>query len=57
MTGVQTCALPIYPKFGSAQYSDALVDWIVQKYDSDPEFFAKTREEAYRRKDPPTATP
>ena len=32
-----------YPKFGSPQYSDAYVDWIVKCYSKDKKFFDKTR--------------
>ncbi|MDX6400872.1 MAG: hypothetical protein QOF27_1478, partial [Gaiellaceae bacterium] len=28
------------PKFGSPQYSDAFVDWLVAEDERDPEFFA-----------------
>jgi hypothetical protein len=33
------------PKFGSPQYSDAFVDWLVAENERDPEFFpgAKTK--------------
>jgi hypothetical protein len=31
------------PKFGSPQYSDAFVDWIVERDRSDPEFFANAK--------------
>jgi hypothetical protein len=31
------------PKFTSAQYSDAFVDWLVQSYERDPEFFASAK--------------
>lgn len=37
-------------KFGSTQYSDTFVSWIVNKFDEDPEFFVNTRAEAYRIK-------
>jgi hypothetical protein len=33
------------PKFGSPQYSDAFVDWIIEQYAKDPEFFAKAKAE------------
>jgi hypothetical protein len=32
------------PKFGSPQYSDAFVDWLVEQHARDPEFFAKAKE-------------
>lgn len=31
------------PKFTSSQYSDAFVDWLVQNYERDPEFFANAK--------------
>jgi hypothetical protein len=31
------------PKFGSAQYSDVFIKWILSRYKEDNEFFAKTR--------------
>jgi len=31
------------PKFGSPQYSDALVDWLLQQHDQDPRFFEKAK--------------
>jgi hypothetical protein len=31
------------PKFGSPQYSDAFVDWLVGEYERDPEFFSKAK--------------
>jgi hypothetical protein len=31
------------PKFGSPQYSDAFVDWLVAEDERDPEFFAKAK--------------
>lgn len=31
------------PKFGSPQYSDAFVDWLVAQYAQDPEFFANAK--------------
>jgi hypothetical protein len=31
------------PKFGSPQYSDAFVDWLIAEDDRDPEFFAKAK--------------
>lgn len=37
-------------KFGSTQYSDAFVSWIVNKFDGDSEFFVNTRAEVYRIK-------
>jgi hypothetical protein len=36
------------PKFGSPQYSDAFVDWIVEQHASDPEFFTKAKEKYTR---------
>jgi hypothetical protein len=35
------------PKFGSLQYSDELVDWIVDEYSRDQDFFSKARERYY----------
>ena len=31
------------PKFGSLQYSERFVEWIVKKYQKDEGFFTKTR--------------
>lgn len=31
------------PKFGSPQYSEAFVDWLVDEYARDPEFFARAK--------------
>jgi hypothetical protein len=31
------------PKFGSPQYSDAFVDWLVEQDERDPEFFTKAK--------------
>jgi hypothetical protein len=31
------------PKFGSPQYSDAFVDWLVAEHGRDPQFFAKAK--------------
>lgn len=31
------------PKFGSPQYSETSVDWLVSEYDADPSFFEKAR--------------
>ncbi len=31
------------PKFGSPQYSDAFVDWLVVEHEHDPEFFANAK--------------
>jgi hypothetical protein len=31
------------PKFGSPQYSDAFVDWLVGEYERDPGFFSKAK--------------
>lgn len=33
------------PKYGSPQYSDAFVEWIVEESSKDPDFFARTRSE------------
>lgn len=30
-------------KYGSPQYSDALVDWLVDQYGKDPDFFTRAR--------------
>lgn len=35
------------PKFGSTQYSDAYVDWIVSSFNNDREFFKKARARLY----------
>lgn len=35
------------PKFGSLQYSHAFVDWLVKKFQADPEFFTKARRKYY----------
>jgi hypothetical protein len=35
------------PRFGSCQYSDAFVDWLVQQYNRDNEFFDKARARYY----------
>jgi hypothetical protein len=35
------------PKFSSPQYSTAFVDWIVEKYEEDDDFFDKAREGYY----------
>ena len=32
------------PKFGSPQYSDAFVEWLVERDRSDPEFFERAKE-------------
>jgi hypothetical protein len=32
------------PKFGSPQYSDAFVDWIVSEHERNPRFFAQAKE-------------
>jgi hypothetical protein len=32
------------PKFGSPQYSDAFVDWLVAEQERDPEFFTTAKE-------------
>jgi hypothetical protein len=31
------------PKFGSPQYSDAFVDWLIGEDERDPEFFANAK--------------
>jgi hypothetical protein len=31
------------PKFGSPQYSDAFVDWLVGEYERDPQFFSRAK--------------
>jgi hypothetical protein len=31
------------PKFGSPQYRDAFVDWLLTEYEQDPEFFAQAK--------------
>jgi hypothetical protein len=31
------------PKFGSPQYSDAFVDWLVGEHERDPEFFSRAK--------------
>jgi hypothetical protein len=31
------------PKFGSPQYSDAFVDWLIGEDERDPEFFAQAK--------------
>ncbi|MBC8274138.1 MAG: putative DNA binding domain-containing protein [Chloroflexi bacterium] len=36
------------PRYSSPQYSDAFVDWLVEKYEKNPSFFDKAREE-YKR--------
>lgn len=36
------------PKFGSPQYSDDFINWLIQCYEKDPLFFVKAREQ-YRR--------
>jgi hypothetical protein len=36
------------PKFGSPQYSDDFINWLIQRYEEDSLFFEKAREE-YRR--------
>ena len=47
------------PKFGSPQYSDAFVDWLVTQHGADPGFFpaAKTRYLATRRRRRSGSTP
>jgi hypothetical protein len=40
------------PKFGSVQYSDELVEWIVDQYTSDQDFFSKARERYYELRHP-----
>jgi hypothetical protein len=36
------------PKFGSPQYSDAFVEWLVEQHARDPEFFARAKAEYTR---------
>ena len=36
-------------KFGSIQYSDAFAQWIINEYETNPDFFTNTRAEAYKR--------
>jgi hypothetical protein len=31
------------PKFGSPQYSDAFVDWLVAEHERDPQFFPRAK--------------
>ena len=38
------------PKFGSAQYTAELVEWIVDQHGKDARFFATTRAEYARRR-------
>lgn len=38
------------PKFGSLQYSDACVEWIVGKYAANKAFFSDTRQAFYDQK-------
>jgi hypothetical protein len=38
-----------HPAFGSPQYSPALVDWIIRRYESDPRFFALARAKYFAR--------
>lgn len=50
--GIEPASRPEFshkPKFGSPQYSDAFIEWIVQEYERDPEFFVKARIE-YRKR-------
>jgi Putative DNA-binding domain/EC042_2821-lke REase len=35
------------PRFGWYQYSDAFVDWLIERHTRDPEFFAKARQRYY----------
>lgn len=44
--GIDTAKPQYYykPKFGSPQYSQAFVDWLVRSYEQDPSFFDKARE-------------
>lgn len=37
-------------KFGSPQYSDAFVDWLVKQYERDPSFFVKARMKARKKR-------
>jgi hypothetical protein len=49
------------PKFGSPQYSDAFVDWIVGEHDRDPGFFTRAKAKYLatrpRRRSAPDSTP
>lgn len=36
-----------HPKYGSAQYSDAFLDWIVAQYEAEREFFEEARRYYY----------
>jgi hypothetical protein len=38
------------PRYGSQQYSDAFVDWIVEQYEKDNAFFDKARDRYYRQR-------
>ena len=38
------------PKFGSLQYSEQFVDWIVKKHQEDKDFFTKTRKAYFKLK-------
>jgi hypothetical protein len=38
------------PRFASMQYSDSLVEWLVQQLASDPSFFDRTRKECSEKK-------
>jgi hypothetical protein len=35
------------PRFGSPQYSDSFIDWIVEEYARDKDFFANARAHYY----------
>ncbi|MDZ7693967.1 MAG: hypothetical protein U5K69_23090 [Balneolaceae bacterium] len=35
------------PKFGASQYSEEFADWIVEKFEENPDFFKRAREEMY----------
>ena len=35
------------PRFGWYQYSDAFVDWLIDRYNRDPQFFDKARARYY----------
>ncbi len=38
------------PKYTSPQYSSLYVDWIIDQFSNDPEFFTKARARHYRMK-------
>jgi hypothetical protein len=37
------------PRFGSPQYSDAFIDWVVTSYRREPSFFEDAKAEYHRR--------